>query len=86
MIKNTVNGIHTMCDRCRCILATNFNYITESPSSWVMVDRPKKGAQGHRQVFTFCNEKCKLVYFKGQKYWSRKMQHWQDCLKKLDGN
>jgi hypothetical protein len=74
MIKNTVSqGFHTLCDRCRCILATNFKYGTCKPT-WEVINKPRKGSQGHTRRFDFCDERCRVMYFRGRKYWARKVK------------
>jgi hypothetical protein len=76
MIKNSFSpeGIHTLCDRCRKILATDFNFLIGSVT-WKRIKSPRKGREGHNRVYDFCDEKCLVVYFRGKKYYNKKLFH-----------
>ena len=64
----------TFCDRCHTILAVNFDYKNKTPK-WERIEVPKKGAEGHTKYYDFCDEKCRIVYFRGKSYFQRKLAH-----------
>lgn len=89
MIKNSPGGLHTLCDRCRKILATDFNYITDH-IDWEVVVSARKGSEGHNKRLDFCDERCRIVYLRGRKYYARKLQHiennWNKEVRQMEGN
>lgn len=86
MIKNSVSsGIHTLCNRCSRILATDFNYLTGTPA-WEIIEMPWKGNQVKTRRFDFCDEKCRIIYFRGRKYYQRKLKYIVDHDRRMDGN
>lgn len=65
---------HVLCDKCRKIIATDFNFLSNE-FGWIRIPSPhKKHKRGKGRMLDFCNEKCLLVFFKGRKYWSNKMK------------
>lgn len=80
MVKNYFDGtglIH-ICERCRVIVATNFNGLIGTPT-WIRVpSRHKDKGAGRGRMLDFCTDKCKIVYLRGRKYYNEKLQHQKD--------
>ena len=76
MIKNSFSpeGIYTLCDRCRKIIVTDFNYLTGT-ITWETLTTPRKGSHPHTKRMDFCDYKCRIVYLRGRKYWRRKQMY-----------
>lgn len=69
--------LHVLCNRCSKILASDFNFALQTPN-WEIVMKTKKGLEPRQQRFDFCDEKCRITYFRGRKYWNRKLKHQRD--------
>lgn len=64
---------HILCDRCRMILATNFNFNASKPT-WETVKLKRRDPMRNRRM-DFCDEYCRIMQFRGRKYWARKIEH-----------
>ena len=76
MIKQSVSFdcLYVLCDRCSMILARNFNFLTQIPH-WEVIEKIRKGSEPHKKRFDFCDEKCRIIYFRGRKYWNNKLEY-----------
>ncbi len=88
MFKNDFSGLglHILCDKCHKILDT-YPYTRK----WEKIDSPRKhGTAGKGRKLDFCDEKCRIIYLRGHKYYARKLQHieenWNRELKRMEGN
>jgi hypothetical protein len=73
MVKFGASARHVLCDRCRKILDTDFNFLTDT-ITWETVKTPHKGRHDTRRS-DFCDVRCRIVYFKGWKYLARKHEY-----------
>lgn len=96
MFKNDFNGvgIHFICEHCRKIVATGFNFTLQKPD-WVRLEStkyspPNEGGNGKGRILDFCDDKCRIIYLRGKKYYARKLQHiennWNKEVKQMEGN
>ena len=82
-------ALYLLCDKCSKILHT---YNGSPPNiTWerVMSKRKDKGA-GRGRELVFCDEKCRIVFLRGRKYYNDKLEHqknnWEREIKRMDGN
>lgn len=76
MFKNDFsgNGLIILCDHCRrTIDARPFKFAHERINS----PKKDKGA-GQGRILDFCDEKCRIVFFRGRKYYQRKLKYIAD--------
>ena len=92
MFKNDFDGtgIKFICEHCKTIVATNFNFNNQLPT-WERIQSKNKGkGSGKGRILDFCNEKCRIVYLRGRKYYADKLEHikinWEREIKRMDGN
>jgi hypothetical protein len=80
MFKKDFNGvgIQFLCEHCRRIVASNFNFFTQKPD-WVRLESTKFsrgfGGNGRGRILDFCSDRCRIIYLRGRKYWKRKQDH-----------
>lgn len=63
-----------LCDRCRTTLAVEFNFNRTEPD-WETITTECKGSPGHSRRYDFCDIRCRVIHFRGRKYWQRKLQY-----------
>jgi len=69
-------ALHLICDHCSVIIDT---YPYKNPSSHERVNSRNKGRGGGRgRRMDFCNERCRIIFFRGRKYYQRKLRHMDD--------
>lgn len=77
MIKQSASPVvlHVLCDKCKVIIATDFNFFTQTPAWERVLSARKRGVTGRGRCMDFCTEKCRIIYFRGWKYYQRKLRH-----------
>ena len=59
---------YILCDRCRKIIATDYilNWYSIYEPFWETVQKSRR--------MDFCNEKCRIYFFKGRKYYRQSQE------------
>jgi len=67
-------GGHITCDRCNVIIVDSWNF--NNPPQWEIVELQQAG--GRRRRMDFCDERCRILYFRGRKYYQKKLQYMKE--------
>ncbi len=62
-------GRHICCDRCQKIIVTGFDWCLKP--FWDIVNKARQ--HGSFRRMDFCDERCRMIHFRGRKYWQRKL-------------
>lgn len=74
MFKLDPNGLQIVCDKCRRMICTAKEAGDPLQALEIIVLKPRcHGANGKKMHF--CGERCRIVFFKGKKYWKQKQDN-----------